>query len=128
MKISTSILTATSTASWLWRFVPPRRPRASADADRRLQNPGARCVWHLSPLWRRYELVRIASSTNPDLTNEATVTRKILVPDGMRTQRYVGGIGYVEDLGDYGFEPASSTPSSGLPRIASARRRGDRQR
>ena len=62
-------------------------------------------VWNLSPVWRAFDVVEIESSENPGVTIEATVTRQMLVPVGSSTQRYVGGgIGYVEDPGDYGFE------------------------
>jgi hypothetical protein len=50
-------------------------------------------------------VIEIESSDNPDLTIQETVTRQMLVPVGSEQQIYVGGgIGYVEDPGDYGFE------------------------
>jgi hypothetical protein len=62
-------------------------------------------VWNLSPVWRAFDVVEIESSDDPNVTIEATVTRQMLVPVGSETQRYVGGgIGYVVDPGDYGFE------------------------
>ena len=62
-------------------------------------------VWNLSPVWRAFDVVEIESSDDPEVKIEATVTRQMLVPVGSSTQRYVGGgIGYVEDPGDYGFE------------------------
>jgi hypothetical protein len=62
-------------------------------------------VWNLSPVWRAFDVVEIESSENPDVKIEATVTRQMLVPVGSDTQNYVGGgIGYVEDPGDYGSE------------------------
>jgi hypothetical protein len=62
-------------------------------------------VWNLAPVWRAYDVVEIQSSEDPDVTIEATVTREMLIPVGSRTEKYVGGgIGYVEDPGDYGFE------------------------
>lgn len=62
-------------------------------------------VADLAPVWRKYDVVRIRSSADPDQAQEATVTREMLIPIGMSTQIYVGGgIGYVEDPGEYGFE------------------------
>lgn len=62
-------------------------------------------VWDFTPVWRRYDVVRIESSADPTRTENATVTREMLIPLGSSTQRYVGGgMGYVEDPGDYGYE------------------------
>jgi hypothetical protein len=62
-------------------------------------------VWNLSPVWRAFDVVEIESSDNSDLTIEATVTREMLVPVGSSTDKYLGGgVGYVEDPGDYAHE------------------------
>ena len=62
-------------------------------------------VRDFTPVWRRYDVVRIRSSADESQTMEATVTREMLIPLGSSTQRYVGGgIGYVEDPGDYGYQ------------------------
>ena len=79
--------------------------RGGINQVERSQNRTSVKVWNLSPVWRAFDVVEIESSENPDVTIEATVTRQMLVPVGSETQRYVGGgIGYVEDPGDYGFE------------------------
>ena len=62
-------------------------------------------VWDFTPVWRSYDVVRIESSSDPTKTEQATVTREMLIPLGSSTQRYVGGgMGYVEDPGQYGYE------------------------
>ena len=62
-------------------------------------------LWNLSPVWRAFDIVEVPSEEDPSQTIEATVTRQMLVPVGTSTQKYVGGgIGYVEDPGDYGYQ------------------------
>jgi hypothetical protein len=71
----------------------------------RSSNPTRIQLWNLSPVWRAYDVVGVPSSEDPSQTIEVTVTRAMLVPVETSTQKYVGGgIGYVEDPGDYGYQ------------------------
>ena len=71
----------------------------------RSSNPTRIKLWNLSPVWRAYDVVKVPSGEDPSQTMEATVTRAMLVPVETSTQKYVGGgVGYVEDPGDYGYQ------------------------
>ena len=62
-------------------------------------------VHDLTPVWRKYEVVRIVSTADPEVVEFATVTREMLIPVGLSMQRYVGGgMGYVEEPGSFGYQ------------------------
>ncbi len=57
-----------------------------------------------TPVWRRYEVVRVRSDADPTIHVDVGVTREALIPIGEATLRHVGGgIGYVEDPGSHGY-------------------------
>ena len=59
----------------------------------------------LSPVWRRLDVIRVPSSDDPATTEEASVTRELLIPLGASRQKYLGGgTGYVEDPDDRPYE------------------------
>ena len=59
----------------------------------------------LTPVWRRLEVIRVPSSDDPKTTEEASVTREMLIPLGASRQKYLGGgTGYVEDPGGRPYE------------------------
>lgn len=55
-------------------------------------------VRNFTPVWRKVEVVKVPSSENPDDTEEAGITREVLLPVGESRQKYIGaGTGYVKD-------------------------------
>lgn len=89
--------------------------RSAADAEMD-ERGGITLVWPaerletirvqvLTPVWRRLEVIRVPSSADPSTTEEASVTRELLIPLSRSRQKYVGGgTGYVEDPGDRPYE------------------------
>lgn len=62
-------------------------------------------ISEFTPVWRRYDVMRVRSEEDPEAFIDGRVTREALVPVDEETQKYVGGgIGYVVDPGRYGYE------------------------
>ena len=62
-------------------------------------------VYNLTPVWRKYDVVRIESADDPAVFVEARITREILIPISSTQQKFVSmALGYLEDTTGYAYE------------------------
>ena len=61
-------------------------------------------TYDMPPVWREYDVARVESEDDPEVTLDVSLTRSMLFPLGTQHMKYVGGGSYVVDDGGQPYQ------------------------